>query len=72
MEQLHGMAALLCLLRGSHRPDGNVLRSNQCPFTAKSVPLDQVSAKLDTWLLVHNFRIALAGIASALGVLAPR
>lgn len=37
-------------------------------FAAKSVPLDQVSAKLDSWLLIHNLRIALAILASALGV----
>ncbi len=39
-------------------------------FAAKSIPPDQVRAKLDTWLLIHNVRIALAGIASVLGVLA--
>jgi FtsH-binding integral membrane protein len=38
-------------------------------FTAKSVPPDQVRAKLDTWLLIHDVRLALAGIASVLGVL---
>lgn len=37
-------------------------------FAAKSVPLDQVSAKHDSWLLIHNLRIALAILASALGV----
>lgn len=37
-------------------------------FAAKSVPVDQVSGKLDTWLMIHNFRIALAFTASALGV----
>jgi hypothetical protein len=31
-----------------------------------------VRAKLDAWLLIHNVRIALAGISSALGVLALR
>lgn len=36
-------------------------------FAAKSVPLDQVPAKLDAWLLLHNLRIALAVAASALG-----
>lgn len=41
-------------------------------FTAKSVSPDQVRAKLDAWLLIHNVRIALAGISSALGVLALR
>lgn len=37
-------------------------------FAAKSVPLDQVAAKLDTWLPIHNLRIALAILTSALGV----
>ncbi|MBI1866931.1 MAG: DUF1772 domain-containing protein [Methylocystis sp.] len=41
-------------------------------FATKSVPPDQVPAKLDSWLLIHNVRIALACIASALGVLALR
>lgn len=35
----------------------------------KAVALDQVSAKLDTWLL-HNVRIALALAASVLGIVA--
>jgi hypothetical protein len=39
-------------------------------FAAKSVPLDQVSARLDTWLLIHNVRIALAIVASMFGILA--
>ena len=37
-------------------------------FAAKAVPVDQVSAKLDTWLLIHNLRVVLAFAASALGV----
>lgn len=37
-------------------------------FAAKTVPVDQVSGKLDTWLMIHNLRIALAVAASALGV----
>lgn len=37
-------------------------------FAARSVPVDQVSGKLDTWLMIHNIRIALAFAASALGV----
>ena len=41
-------------------------------FAAKSVPLDQVPAKLETWLLNHNVRIALAGAASVLGILTLR
>jgi len=39
-------------------------------FAAKSVPLEQVPAKLDTWLLLHNVRIAVAAIASVLGIVA--
>jgi hypothetical protein len=37
-------------------------------FAAKSIPLDQVPAKLDTWLLIHNLRMILAVAASALGM----
>ena len=37
-------------------------------FAAKSIPVDQVSSKLDTWLMIHNLRIVLAVAASALGV----
>ena len=37
-------------------------------FAAKTIPIDQVTGKLDTWLLIHNVRIALAFAASALGV----
>ena len=39
-------------------------------FAARSVPPEQVPGKLDTWLLLHNLRIALAAIASVLGVVA--
>ena len=39
-------------------------------FAGRSIPLDQVPAALDTWLLVHNVRIALALLASVLGVVA--
>jgi Domain of unknown function (DUF1772) len=39
-------------------------------FAGRSVPLEQVPAALDTWLLVHNVRIALAALASVLGVVA--
>ncbi|MBV8105748.1 MAG: DUF1772 domain-containing protein [Hyphomicrobiales bacterium] len=39
-------------------------------FATKSVPPDQVMAKLDAWLMIHNVRIGLAAIASALGLLA--
>lgn len=37
-------------------------------FAAKTIPVDQVSGKLDTWLMIHNLRIVLAVAASALGV----
>ncbi|MDI6028774.1 DUF1772 domain-containing protein [Corticibacterium sp. UT-5YL-CI-8] len=37
-------------------------------FAAKAVPVDQVSGKLDTWLMIHNLRIVLAVGASVLGV----
>lgn len=36
-------------------------------FAAKTIPLDQISGKLDTWLMIHYLRIALAVTASALG-----
>jgi len=39
-------------------------------FVAKSVPLDQLPGKLDTWLMIHNLRIALAVVASVLGIVA--
>ncbi|SJM32900.1 DUF1772 domain-containing protein [Mesorhizobium delmotii] len=39
-------------------------------FATKSIPLDQVPARLDTWLMVHNVRILLATVASVLGILA--
>jgi hypothetical protein len=34
--------------------------------------MDQVPAKRDTWLMTHNLRIALAAVASVLGVVATR
>lgn len=37
-------------------------------IAAKTIPIDQMTSKLDTWLLIHNVRIALAFAASALGV----
>lgn len=37
-------------------------------FAAKSVPAEQVAGRLNTWLMIHNFRIVLAFAASALGV----
>lgn len=41
-------------------------------FAAKAVPLDQVPARLATWLMLHDLRIALAALASVLGALAIR
>lgn len=43
---------------------------NNAQFSGKAIPLDQVSAKLHLWLQIHNLRIALAAIASVLGVIA--
>ncbi|MBN9082179.1 MAG: hypothetical protein BGP04_08400 [Rhizobiales bacterium 62-17] len=39
-------------------------------FAAKTVPLDQVSGKLDTWLWLHSLRIILAFAAAILGIVA--
>ncbi len=39
-------------------------------FAAKLVPLDEVPTRLDRWLMIHNVRIALATIASVLGIVA--
>jgi hypothetical protein len=39
-------------------------------FSAKTVALDQVPANVDSWLLIHTFRIGLAAVASVLGVIA--
>ncbi|SCB37065.1 DUF1772 domain-containing protein [Rhizobium hainanense] len=39
-------------------------------FASKSIPVDQVPARLDTWLMIHDVRIALAAIASVLGIVA--
>ncbi|MFK0162557.1 DUF1772 domain-containing protein [Rhizobium sp. NPDC090279] len=39
-------------------------------FASRSIPVDQVPARLDTWLMIHNMRIALAMIASVLGIVA--
>jgi hypothetical protein len=38
-------------------------------FAAGSLPLDQVPRTLDTWLMLHRIRIALAVAASILGVI---
>ncbi|PDT32626.1 hypothetical protein CO671_28795 [Rhizobium sp. M10] len=55
------IAAILVLTMAYFAPSNNA-------FAARAVAVDQVSAKLDTWLFVHNFRIALAFAASSLGV----
>ena len=39
-------------------------------FAARSLLIDQVPAKRDRWLMLHNFRIALEALASILGVIA--
>jgi hypothetical protein len=39
-------------------------------FAAKSIPLDQVAATVDRWLLVHNARIALGLLATVAGMVA--
>ena len=39
-------------------------------FSARLLPIDQVPVKRDRWLMLHNFRIALAALASILGVIA--
>jgi hypothetical protein len=59
------IAAVLALTMAYYVP-------SNAQFAAKSISPDLVPGKLDTWLLIHNFRIVLAGIASALGVLAVR
>lgn len=39
-------------------------------FAARSLPLDHVLTKRDLWLILHNFRIVLAALASVLGIIA--
>ena len=39
-------------------------------FAARSLPLDQVVAKRDMWLMLHNLRIVLAALAAVLGIIA--
>jgi hypothetical protein len=41
-------------------------------FAARSVPLSQVPALLNTWLVIHSVRIGLAAAASVLGIVAVR
>jgi len=36
---------------------------NNARFSAKSIPLEQVSARLELWLLIHYLRIGLAVMA---------
>ena len=65
----HWLAASSCVLAVLIMTAAYYLPSN-AQFAAKSVPLEQVPAKLDTWLLLHNVRIAVAAIASVLGIVA--
>lgn len=46
------------------------LEPSNTAFAGKAIALDQVPAKLDAWLLLHNIRIAIALAASVLGVVA--
>ena len=39
-------------------------------FVARSLPMEQISEKLNTWLMLHNIRITLAALASVFGVIA--
>jgi len=39
-------------------------------FLAKSLPMNEVAGRLDLWLLLHNIRVALAGLGSVFGALA--
>ena len=39
-------------------------------FVARSLPIDQVPAKLNTWLMLHTLRIMFAAAASVLGLIA--
>lgn len=41
-------------------------------FAARSLPIDQVPVTLSRWLMLHTLRIALAAVASVLGVIATR
>jgi hypothetical protein len=43
---------------------------NNAQFATKSIPLDQGAVRLDTWLMVHDGRLALATVESVLGILA--
>lgn len=59
--------AAVCILAVLAITMGYFVPSNAA-FASKSIPADQVTGKLDTWLMIHNLRIVLAFIASALGV----
>jgi hypothetical protein len=39
-------------------------------FAARSLPLAQVLAKRDMWLMLHSLRIVFAAVASVLGIIA--
>ncbi len=59
-----GCVALLALVTvGFHLP-------TNAAFVAKSIPLDQVPARLDQWLWLHWVRIALGLTTSVLGIVA--
>ncbi len=61
------LAAAACVLIALVITAVYFVQSNTA-FAAKAIPIDQVPAKLDTWQMIHNLRIALAVAASALGV----
>lgn len=61
------LGAAGCILAVLAITVGYFIPSNSA-YAAKTVPIDQVSGKLDTWLMIHNLRIVLAFAASALGV----
>lgn len=41
-------------------------------FAARSLPLDQVLANRDMWLILHSLRVVFAAVASVLGIIAVR
>ena len=57
-------------LRQLFCPARRVLGRNDAQADIVALALDQVPAKLDSWLLLHNIRIALALAASVLGIVA--
>ncbi|PIF38370.1 uncharacterized protein DUF1772 [Delftia sp. 60] len=63
------LASAACIVAVLAFTMGYFVPSNTA-FAGKAIALDQVPAKLDAWLLLHNIRIALALAASVLGVVA--